>query len=117
VRTLVIVDDHAPYRATARGALEASGWHVLAEAADADQALAAVRRHRPSVVLVDLDLRGSDSLTLAHALADEPSPPAVVLISGWDEADVSATIGTCPVAGFLSKSALSGSALERVLGL
>ena len=54
---VVVVDDHAMFRSGVRteigGAVE-----VVAEAADVDQALAAVLEHRPDVVLLDVHLPG-----------------------------------------------------------
>jgi DNA-binding NarL/FixJ family response regulator len=37
-RTLLIVDDHAGFRASARTLLESQGFEVVGEAADGDQA-------------------------------------------------------------------------------
>ncbi len=58
---VVIVDDHAMFRRGVRAELEASGAgviEVLAEAADVDEAEAAVAAHRPDVVLLDVHLPG-----------------------------------------------------------
>jgi DNA-binding NarL/FixJ family response regulator len=58
---VVIVDDHAMFRRGVRAELEAAGSgvvRVLAEAADVDEAVAAVSEHRPDVVLLDVHLPG-----------------------------------------------------------
>lgn len=56
---LVIVDDHAMVRSGVRTELSADpGIEVVAEAADVEQAVAAVRAHRPDVVLLDVHLPG-----------------------------------------------------------
>src|SRR5215207_10084749 len=49
--SLLIVDDHADFRAGARALLEMDGFRVLGEAADGESALEAARRLRPQVVL------------------------------------------------------------------
>ncbi|CAN5172715.1 response regulator transcription factor [soil metagenome] len=58
---VVLVDDHAMFRRGVRAELEAAGAgvvQVLAEAADVDEAVAAVAKHQPDVVLLDVHLPG-----------------------------------------------------------
>jgi CheY-like chemotaxis protein len=78
--TVLIVDDHASFRTSARALLQAEG-DVVGEAADGEEALEAVVKLRPDVVLLDIQLPGLDGLTIAERLAVVPNPPAVVLIS------------------------------------
>lgn len=54
---VVIVDDHAMFRAGVRSEL-GDTVDVRAEAADVDEAVAAVAEHRPDVVLLDVHLPG-----------------------------------------------------------
>ena len=57
MRTVVIVDDHAMFRAGVRSEL-GGAVDVVAEAADVDSAVTAVDEHRPDVVLLDVHLPG-----------------------------------------------------------
>ena len=54
---VLIVDDHAMFRAGVRAELGAS-VDVVADAADVDEAVAAINEHRPDVVLLDVHLPG-----------------------------------------------------------
>ena len=68
-RTVLIVDDHAGYRAGARALLERDGFEVVGEAADGESAVASARRLRPDVVLLDIQLPGLDGFAVAELLA------------------------------------------------
>ena len=66
---MLIVDDHADFRASARALLEAEGFEVIGEAADGREAIAEVRRLRPDVVLLDIQLPDQDGFAVAERLA------------------------------------------------
>jgi two-component system response regulator AlgR len=85
---LVIVDDEAPARWRLRallGELPGSAAEVVAEAATADEALAALRAAPAAApvdaLLLDIGLPGRDGLKLAAALRALPQPPAVVFVT------------------------------------
>ncbi|HEX6520860.1 MAG TPA: response regulator [Streptosporangiaceae bacterium] len=81
VSTVVIVDDDAGFRRMARQLLTVRGFRVVAEAGDAEAAIAAVRVHAPDCVLLDVYLPGRDGLALAQALREEPGAPRIVVAS------------------------------------
>lgn len=54
---VVVADDHAIWRSGLRTEL-GQNFHVVAEAADADEAIAAIREHSPDLVLCDLNMPG-----------------------------------------------------------
>ena len=114
-RTVLIVDDHASFRATARALLEAEGLEVVGEAADGTAALAAARRLQPDVVLLDVHLPDTDGFTLAAELNANGSPPAIVLTSSRDRSDFGPLVGRCGACGFVPKAELSGAALAALV--
>ena len=79
--TALIVDDHEGFREAARALLEESGFAVIGEAIDGGEAIAAVARLRPWLVLLDVQLPDLDGFAVAARLADGPEPPVVVLTS------------------------------------
>jgi DNA-binding NarL/FixJ family response regulator len=114
-RTVLVVDDHADFRASARSLLEAEGFDVVGAVADGAQALEAAQRLHPSVVLLDIRLPDVDGLTVAERLAGLAHPPDVVLVSSRDASVYGARLRKASARGFLAKSDLSGSALRRLL--
>jgi DNA-binding NarL/FixJ family response regulator len=112
---VLIVDDHSAFRNSARALLQAEGFDVVGEAADAAAALRAVAVLRPEIVLLDIRLPDLDGLALAEQLAAGSNAPAVVLTSSRDAAAYGSRLQTTPARGFIPKSALSGAALAALV--
>ena len=68
---VLIVDDHAMFRAGVRAELGTS-VDVVGEAADVDEAIAAVLQHRPDVVLLDVHLPGGGGAEVMRRAAMSP---------------------------------------------
>ena len=115
VWTVLIVDDHAGFRAGARDLLEAEGFEVLGEAADGESAVEQARLLRPQVVLLDIQLPGPDGFAVAERLAAEPAAPAVVLVSSRGRGAYRARLETTPARGFITKAEFSGECLISLL--
>jgi DNA-binding NarL/FixJ family response regulator len=113
--TVLIVDDHAGFRAMARALLEAEGFEVVGEAEDAGAALLAASQLQPQVVLLDIQLPDLDGFEVAERLAGAGDPPAVVLISTRDVSSYRRRLAGSPVRGFIAKNELSGSALSALV--
>jgi CheY-like chemotaxis protein len=114
--TLVIVDDHPEFRSLASRLLTAGGFEVVEEAADGRAAITAARRHRPDVVLLDVQLPDIDGFEVAARLRDGEDQPVVVLISTRDRADYGPRVERCGAQGFIPKAELSAAALRSLLG-
>ena len=79
--TVLILEDH-PFQRRMLGRLLLGLGHVaVVEAATGDEALEAVRRAMPDLVIADLETPGMDGVTFLRMLAKEPKPPAVVTSS------------------------------------
>jgi DNA-binding NarL/FixJ family response regulator len=111
--TIVIVDDHEPFRRSARGLLELDGYRVIGEAGDGAGGIEVVERLRPGVVLLDIALPDTGGLDLAERLSGTDT--RVVLVSSRDPVDLGARVGTCGAVGFIPKDELSGERLAAVL--
>lgn len=114
--TVLIVDDHPSFRAAARILVEGAGYDVVAEAADGAGALAAVDRHTPRCVLLDVQLPDADGFAVANEIASRDDPPAVVMTSSRPAADFGPLIGDSPIRGFITKEQLSARALSKLWG-
>jgi DNA-binding NarL/FixJ family response regulator len=113
--TVLIVDDHPSFRASARMLLECEGFEVVGEAEDGAGALLAVQRLAPQVVLLDVQLPDIDGFEVAARLTANGDSPAIVLTSSRDVNDLGPLREREGVRGFIPKSELSGAALEALL--
>jgi len=114
--SVLIVDDHADFRAGARALLEVDGFRVVGEAADGETALEAASRLRPEVVLLDIQLPGIDGFAVAERLAAGDDPPMVVLTSSRAPEAFHQRLQTADsVRGFIPKAELSGECLSAFL--
>jgi DNA-binding NarL/FixJ family response regulator len=109
--TLLIVDDHAGFRAFARALLEAEGFVVVGEAETGEAALRAAEAFRPEIVLVDIVLPDFDGFALCALLTAGVKPPVVVLTSSRDASTYRRRLGASRARGFIPKSRLTGAAI------
>ena len=114
--TLLIVDDHAGFRSLARRLLGSGGFEVVGEAADGHGAVAAARRLRPDVVLLDIQLPDIDGFQVLARLGEGSAGPAVVLTSSRDRSDYGERVDRSGARGFIPKAELSGAAVLAVIG-
>ena len=115
-RTVLIVDDHAAFRAAARALLEAYGFDVVGEAPDGASALRSATELRPDVVLLDVQLPGLDGFAVAEQLALHDGSAAIVLTSSRSVASFRRRLEANPALRFIPKSDLSGEALAAAVG-
>ena len=114
-RTVLVVDDHAGFRARARLLLEAEGYEVVGEAVDGASALAEASRLRPELVLLDVQLPDLDGFDVAARLTANGAAPAVVLTSSRDWSDSAELIVRSGARGFVPKDQLSGETIGALL--
>jgi response regulator RpfG family c-di-GMP phosphodiesterase len=80
---ILVVDDDPGLRALVRTSFEAA--HMQVEEADgAGSALGAIARRHPNAIVLDVDMPGTDGITLCRRLKDDPSTDGipVVLLTG-----------------------------------
>jgi CheY-like chemotaxis protein len=115
MRTILVVDDHPTFRATARALLEAEGFVVIGEAEDGESALEAMERLRPEIVLLDVQLPGIDGFEVAARATALADVPQIVLTSSRDASDFGSLIEDSGARGFIAKDELSGAAMAALL--
>ena len=115
VTSVLIVDDHPSFRASARAILEADGFDVVGEAGDGASALAAAGALEPDVVLLDVQLPDATGFEVCELLCSSACRPRIVLVSTREAADYDGLIQASHARGFITKADLSGDALRELI--
>lgn len=114
--TIVIVDDHPSFRASARAILEAGGFEVVGEACDGASALETVRRLQPDVVLLDVQLPDATGFEISRLLEQaNGSGPAIIFVSSRDLSDYGELVTTSGARGFVPKGELSSETIAALI--
>jgi len=82
-RRAIVVDDEALGRRGVVSRLERAGVDVVAECAGGREAIEAVRRLRPDILFLDVEMPEVDGLEVAATIAGEGSPH-VVFVTAYD---------------------------------
>jgi DNA-binding NarL/FixJ family response regulator len=112
---VLIVDDHATFRATARLLLESEGFEVVGEAANGETAVQQVADLAPEVVLLDVQLPDMDGFQVARRVTGQDGAPSVIIVSSRDGGDYGPLIAASGALGFVTKAELSGERLRDLL--
>jgi CheY-like chemotaxis protein len=113
----LIVDDNRDFLRAASDLLERDGITVVGVASTGALARHACRELRPDVVLLDIQLGEETGFDVARQLAGKTGPdnPRVILISAHSVEDFSDLTADTERFSFLSKSALSATAVLGIL--
>ena len=97
---VVLADDHPIWRDGVRSDLGEGFW-VVGEAGTADEAIAAIRRHKPDVAVCDLQMPGGGGIKVAKECGEETR--IVILTVSEQERDLLDAVAAGAV-GYLVKS-------------
>jgi DNA-binding NarL/FixJ family response regulator len=113
--SVLIVDDHATFRATARLLLESEGFEVLGEADNGHTAIEKAAALSPDLVLLDVQLPDIDGFQVSRRVTEVDGAPMVILVSSRDVADYGPLVAASGACGFVTKAELSGERLKALL--
>jgi DNA-binding NarL/FixJ family response regulator len=114
VTRVVIVDDQDLVRQGLRLILELAGLEVVAEARDGAEGVAAVARHRPDVVLMDLRMPGMDGIEATRRITAAQAETRVIALTTFDVDEHVVEVLRAGAVGFLLKDVTSDRLVDAV---
>jgi DNA-binding NarL/FixJ family response regulator len=100
---VVIVDDHTLFRSGVRAELEPL-LEILAEAGTVEEAEAAIERHEPDVVLLDVHMPGGGGVEVIRRAAAAGLRPTFLALSVSDAAEDVIAVIRAGARGYVTKS-------------
>lgn len=113
--TIVLADDHAVVRTALRMLLESEpGFEVVAEAGDAPSAVRYVRGHKPSVLILDLNMPGPSSLESIPDIKEASPETQIVVLTMQAETAFARQALQAGVVGYVLKEAADDELVQAV---
>src|SRR3954469_8565186 len=113
--TVVIADDHTVVRQGLRMLIDhEDGLQVIAEAGPVPDAERMTRAHRPSVLVLDLNMPGGSSLEAIPRLREQAPDTAIVVLTMQDDPAFARKALQSGARGFVLKEAADEELLEAI---
>jgi two-component system, NarL family, response regulator NreC len=115
VITIVLADDHTVVRSALRLLLDAEpDFEVVAEAGDVDSAVRYVRGHKPTVLILDLNMPGRSSLDAVPDLRAASPETEIVVLTMQNEPAFARRALQAGVRGYVLKEAADAELVQAV---
>jgi len=114
---VVVADDHSLFRDGITSLLEAAGYEVVDQGSDGQEAIEAVRRFRPDLVLLDISMPKMGGLEALQLIKAEFPETRVVILTVSDEDDDLFATTRAGANGYLQKDLDASEFLEMLAGL
>ena len=112
---ILISDDHELIReGLKRILMEGKIASHIGEAADAGETLAAVRREKWSIVILDINLGGRNGVEVLKEIKAEFPQQRVLVLSSYPEEQFALRVIRAGAAGYLNKNLATGTLIEAV---
>jgi two-component system response regulator NreC len=113
--SVLLVDDHAMFRAGIKALLEQEGRvTVVGEASSGDEAVDLVRRLKPDVVVMDLSMPGSNGLEATRRIAALELNTSVLVLTVHAEEEYLVPVVEAGASGYLTKTSADTDLLEAI---
>jgi two-component system, NarL family, invasion response regulator UvrY len=114
-RSVLVVDDQAPFRLAARAVLRRlDGFEFAGEAKSGREAIDLVAALHPALILMDIHMPAMSGIEATRRIMAEHPEVAVILCSTHDPKDLPADAATSGAIAYVSKEHLSAAAIREL---
>ena len=114
-RSVLVVDDQAPFRLAARAVLRRlEGFEFAGEAKSGSEAIDLVAALHPALVLMDIHMPQMSGIEATRRIVAGHPGIAVILCSTHDPKDLPADAATSGAIAYVSKEHLSAAAIQEL---
>jgi len=86
-KRVLVIDDEAKFGCLVAGFLMGRGYQTTV-ASNSDEALEALERFGPEIVLLDVRMPGLSGLELLKRIRSTPLPPRVIMVTAMDTSEI-----------------------------
>ena len=114
--TIVLADDHPTVRKGTREFLESDGrLQVVAEAGDGEQALRLAFKHRPDVLVLDIQMPIKNGIEVARQVRAQKLRCGILMVSAYDDAPYVKSALQAGANGYILKTAEPDELIQAVI--
>ena len=114
-RSVLVVDDQAPFRSAARAVLRRlEGFEFAGEASSGPEAIELVDRLHPSLVLMDINMPEMNGIEATRQITTAHPDVVVILCSTYDAADLPPAASASGATAYVNKERLAADTLRRL---
>jgi DNA-binding NarL/FixJ family response regulator len=115
LRSVLVVDDQAPFRSAARAVLRRlAGFEFAGEASSGREAIEFVERLRPALVLMDINMPEMSGIEATRQIVAAHPDVVVILCSTYDAADLPPAAAASGATAYVNKERLAADTIRRL---
>ena len=113
--TIVVVDDHALFRQGVINTLSLEpDFKVIGQAENGNDALVLIRKNRPVIAVVDINLPGMNGQQVTHKVVQEKIPTRIVLLTAYDDQEQILHAAWAGAAAYCAKDVDPGALVQTI---
>lgn len=113
-RKILLVDDEPLLRMDIKDTLEDRGYEIIGEACDGFEAVEMCKKHKPDLVIMDIDMPILDGIKAGKIIAKENLAGGILLLTAFDDKDNIEKAKSIGAYGYLVKPASEKSLIPTI---